>query len=132
MSFATILHSVNLFLAENLFYLLLGVLLINMLQRRQRKTTQKKRMATFYLGVLVLVWMIGSILIVHFELPDLLQLPLVGALVLVAWRFRDHTFPFRRTCAKCGSPLSGNRMLYHDSNLCESCEPGQEGAAGQA
>jgi len=135
MSFTELLRSVNLFLAENLFYLLLAVLLLNMLQRRQRKTTEKKRMATFYLGVMVLVWMIGSILIVHFKLPDLLQLPLVGALVLIAWWFRAYTFPFRRYCAKCAAPLSGKRMLYHDSNLCETCEPGepgQEGSPGQA
>ena len=132
MSFSEILHSVNLFLADNLFYLLLAVLLVNMLQRRQRKTTAKKRMATFYLAVLVLVWMIGTILIVHFELPDLLQLPLLGALLFVGWRFRERTFPVRRYCAKCGDPLSGKRMLYHDSNLCETCEPGEEGAPGQA
>ncbi|MBN1834231.1 MAG: hypothetical protein JW820_00200 [Spirochaetales bacterium] len=130
MSFSEILPRVNLFLAENLFYLLLAVLLVNMLQRRQRKTTEKKRMATFYLAVIVLAWMIGSILIVHFRLPDLLQLPLVGVLVLVAWRFRAYTFPFRRRCLKCGSPLSGTRMLFHDSNLCETCEPAEPGEPG--
>ena len=132
MSFPEILHGMNLFLAENLFYLLLAVLLINMLQRRQRKTTEKKRMATFYLGIIVLAWMVGSIVIVHFQLPDLLQLPLIGGLGLIAWRFRTHTFPFRRYCANCGDPLSGKRMLYHDSNLCETCEPGEEGSPGRA
>jgi 8-oxo-dGTP diphosphatase len=128
MSYTDTLHSINLFLAENLFYLLLGVLLINMLQRRQRRTTVRKRMATFYLSVLILSWMIGSILIVHFKLPDLLQVPLLGALIFVGWRFRAQTFPFRRYCAKCGAALSGKRLLYRDSNLCETCEPDEEGS----
>jgi 8-oxo-dGTP diphosphatase len=102
-----------------------------MLQRRQRKTTVHKRMATFYLSVLILAWMIGTILIVHFKLPDILQLPLLGALIFVGWRFRSHTFPFRRYCAKCGAALSGKRLLYHDSNLCETCEPDEEGSPSQ-
>jgi 8-oxo-dGTP diphosphatase len=129
MSFTVTFHRINLFLAENLFYLLLAVLLINMLQRRQRQTSARKRMATFYLSVLVLAWMIGTIVIVHFGLPDLLQLPLLAVLLYVGWRYRTHTFPFRRFCANCRQPLSGGRILYHDANLCESCEPGQEASS---
>ena len=104
MSLTSVLHNINLFLAENLFYALLGMLLLNMLQRRQRKRSARKRMATFYLSVLILAWMIGTILIVHFELPDLLQLPLLAVLIYVGWRYREHTFPFRRYCANCGQP----------------------------
>jgi len=131
MSFTNILHGINLFLAENLFYALLGVLLLNILQRRQRQTSARKRMATFYISVLILVWMIGTILIVHFNLPDMLQLPLLAVLIYIGWRYRTHTFPFRRYCANCGQALSGGRILHHDANLCETCEPDKQASSQQ-
>ena len=40
------LHSITLFLAKNVFYLLLAVLALNMFQRRYQQHAQKKRMAT--------------------------------------------------------------------------------------
>jgi len=126
------LTALNRFLADNLFYLLLGILLLNMLQRRERAASANKRLATFYLAVIVLAWMIGTILIVHFGLPDALQLLLIGALGFAAYHFRVQIWPFRRSCLKCGGPLSGKRILYHEANLCENCEVIPPGPGGSS
>jgi len=117
------LHTVNVFLAGNLFYLLLGVLALNMLQRRHQGQAQRKRFATLYLAVLALVLMAGTIVIVYFSLPDFLMLPLLAALLVVGYLNRAHVFPFRLRCGKCGGPLSFNRILLFDDNTCERCAP---------
>ena len=122
---ADFLHSVNTFIAERILYLLLAVLALNMLQRRYQKHAQKKRFATLYIGILILVFMVGTVLIVYFDLPDILVVPLLAALVLIGYRYRRQVFPFRLNCRLCGQRLSGKRILFFDSNTCEQCEQRQ-------
>jgi uncharacterized membrane protein len=116
------LDTVTTFVSQNILYLLLAVLVLNMLQRRYQKHAQKKRFATLYIAILILVLMVGTVLIVYLELPDILFLPLVAVLVLVGYRFREQVFPFRLNCRLCGEKLSGKRILFFDSNTCEKCE----------
>ena len=116
------LDTVTTFVSQNILYLLLAVLVLNMLQRRYQKHAQKKRFATLYIAILILVLMVGTVLIVYLELPDILFLPLVAVLVLVGYRFRKQVFPFRLNCRLCGEKLSGKRILFFDSNTCEKCE----------
>jgi hypothetical protein len=118
---AGFMHSIALFISKNIFYLLIAVLALNMFQRRYQKHAQKKRLATLYLGIFVLAFMIGTILIVYFTLPDILIVPLAAILVLFAYLKRRHVFPFRLYCLKCGERLSMKRILYFDSNTCERC-----------
>jgi hypothetical protein len=122
---AGFLHSVNTFVSEKILYLLIGVLVVNMLQRRYQEHGQKKRLATLYIGSLILVLMVGTVLILYLALPDILILPLAAALVLVGYRYRKHVFPFRLSCRMCGRTLEGKRILFFDSNTCEECEAGQ-------
>jgi len=122
------LHSVTLFLAKNLFYLLLAVLALNMFQRRYQMHAQKKRMATLYLGILILVFMVGTILIVNFNLPDLLILPLAAAVLLLGYVKRKHVLPFRLNCRRCGRRMSTKRILFFDANTCDTCAESTKGA----
>jgi 8-oxo-dGTP diphosphatase len=122
---AGFLHSVNTFISENILYLLIAVLVLNMLQRRYREHGQKKRLATLYIATLILVFMVGTVLVVYLALPDILTLPLAAALFLVGYRYRKHVFPFRLSCRKCGRTLAGKRVLFFDSNTCEDCEAGR-------
>lgn len=115
--------TVTKFVSERILYLLLAVLLLNMFQRRYQKHAQQKRFATLYVAVLILALMIGTVLIVYLDLPDVLFLPLLAGLVLVGYRFRKQVFPFRLNCRLCGERLSGKRILFYDSNTCEKCEP---------
>jgi hypothetical protein len=126
------LHTINAFLASNLLYVLLAVLLLNMLQRRHHRETEHKRFATLYLAVLVLVLMAGAIVIVYFRLPDLLLLPLLLALALIGYLNRRHVFPFRLSCRICGAKLGWDRILYFDDNTCAACTAAGTGtSAGQ-
>jgi uncharacterized membrane protein len=119
------LHALTTFVSEKILYLLLAVLVLNMLQRRYQQYVQKKRFATLYIGILILVLMVGTILIVYFNLPDILFIPLLALLILVGYRYRKQVFPFRLNCQSCGQRLSGKRILFFDSNTCEKCDSQQ-------
>ena len=120
------MHPITLFLQKNLFYLLLAVLALNLFQRRYQKLSEKKRYATLYLAMLVLAWMILVIVVVAFHWPEWLLVPMTLALAAVGVVFRRHTFPFRFRCARCGKQLEGKRIMFFDSNTCESCDPQSE------
>jgi len=120
------MHPITLFLQKNLFYLLLAVLALNLFQRRYQKLSERKRFATLYLAMLVLAWMILVIVVVAFGWPDWLLVPFTLALAGVGAIFHRHTFPFRLRCARCGQSLEAKRILFHDSNACERCDPSQE------
>jgi hypothetical protein len=127
------LHSITLFLSKNIFYLLLAVLALNMFQRRYHQYAQKKRMATLYLGILILVFMVGTILIVNFKLPEALILPLAAVVILLGYVKREHVLPFRLNCRQCGRRMSSKRILFFDANTCDACAgsaPGAESAKG--
>jgi 8-oxo-dGTP diphosphatase len=117
------MHPLTLFLQKNLFYLLLAVLALNLFQRRYQKTSQRKRLATLYLAILVLAWMVLVIVVVAFGWPDWLLIPFTLALAGVGAVFHRHTFPFRFRCARCGKQLEAKRIVFFDSNTCEACEP---------
>ena len=119
---ADFFRSVTTFISERIIYLLLAVLVLNMLQRRYQQHAPKKRLATLYIAMLILAFMIGTVLIVYFDLPNILVVPLLAALLLVGYRFRSRIFPFRLNCRRCGQRLSGKRILFFDSNTCEQCE----------
>ena len=120
------MHPITLFLNQNLFYLLLAVLALNLFQRRYQKSSERKRFATLYLAVLVLAWMILVILVAAFGWPDWLLIPFTLALAVIGVVFRRHTFPFRFRCVRCGKSLEAKRILFFDSNACESCDPPSE------
>jgi uncharacterized membrane protein len=117
-----ILGTVTTFVAEKSIYLLLAVLVLNMSQRRYQKHAQNKRLATLYIAILILVLMVGTTLIVYLDLPDIIFVLLLAALILVGYRFRKQIFPFRLNCRVCAQRLSGKRILFYDSNTCEKCE----------
>jgi multisubunit Na+/H+ antiporter MnhG subunit len=119
-------HQAALFLQKYLFYVLLAVLALNLFQRRYQKLAEKKRFATLYLAMLVLCWMILVIVLVQFSWPDWLLVPFTLAPVAVGVIFRRQVFPFRLRCARCGQSLEPKRILFHDSNACERCDPSQE------
>ncbi len=114
---------VTAFLGKYLYYLLLAILFLNVLQRRHMKTGEKKRLATLYLSVATLVLMGIALGINHFRLPDLLLIPALAAIGILAWVYRERVLPFRLSCRKCGTRLDFKRLAFHDSNLCATCDP---------
>jgi hypothetical protein len=116
------LDTVTTFVSDNIIYLLLAVLVVNMVQRRYQKYAQMKRLATLYIAILILALMVGTVLIVYLHLPNIVFLPLLAVLILTGYRFRKKVFPFRLNCKSCGERLSGKRILFYDSNTCEKCD----------
>ncbi len=110
------------FLARNLPYVLIAVLAVNLVQRRHQEETLKKRTATLYFAILVFLLMVSSILIRRFELPDPVLIPVALVIGLLAYLGREKLFLLRLHCRKCGRNLPLRRIVFFDSNLCESCD----------
>lgn len=99
---------------------------LHLSQRRFAAVVGKKRHATLFLtSVLIVIWIVAW-LFARAAVPDILLIP-VGALAagIVIWQRRVF-LPIRLRCARCGAPLPMKRILYHESNLCEPCEPEKE------
>jgi 8-oxo-dGTP diphosphatase len=115
-------------IAKITYFLFMGILLLNIAQKRSGKEGMGKRTATLYLGIATLIIYLGAGAILYAPrlfrtpLPDLLILPFMGIVLGVLYVYREKTFPFRRRCRKCGAPLSLNHIVMRDSNLCSLCE----------
>ncbi|MFQ3619858.1 MAG: hypothetical protein SNJ78_02825 [Spirochaetales bacterium] len=109
------------------YFLFLGILLLNLGQKRAGREGIQKRTATLYLGLAVFVIYLGSTAILHsprlfrLSLPDLLVLPFLLIVAFTVYLKRKKTFPFRKTCVQCGTPLTMNQIILVDSNLCTAC-----------
>ena len=59
----------------------------------------------------------------RYRVPDVYLTAVAALAVVVVIGLRRRMLPYRRTCLKCGKPLSLTRMFSWDSNKCEACEP---------
>ena len=110
-------------------YLLVPIVLVwvyHLSQRRYISAGEGKRNATLYLTIVLLaVWAL-SWLLAHFSLQDLYLIPIAFfTVVLLVWQ-RRLVFPYRLHCVRCGGLLSASRVLFFDSNACETCQPSSE------
>ncbi len=116
-------NSLSAVLSDNLYILILAILLLNLIQRRYQKYSQKKRMATLYFAILSLALMAVSLLIIHFNLSDLILAPLILGLGIIIYLARNRFLPFRLHCRKCSKRLPFKRIIFFDSNCCDDCDP---------
>ncbi len=115
------------FVADNFYWLFLGILVLNLTQRKHQKTAQKKRLATLYLAVAALVLYSAGQLVLNYEVGDIYLLLVLVIVVGVIMRFRDRVFPFTLRCVQSGKRLDMHSILYRDSNtLPEFDEPEPE------
>ncbi len=116
-------------------FLLIPIVLVwvwHLFQRRYHERGSRKRNATLYLTLVLLVVWALVYLVARFSGEDLYLVPIAFfAVVLLAWQ-RRAIFPYRLRCARCGVPLSIARILFYDSNECETCDPARrEGEIAQ-
>jgi hypothetical protein len=111
--------------------LLLKILLIPMValwafhlyQRRFKGAGVRKRIATLSLTVVIIAAWVAAWFFVRYGVGDVyLVLVAACAVGVVIWQ-RKRMLPYRARCARCAKPLTLQRMLSWDSNLCESCQP---------
>ena len=110
-------QAVAAFVAEHSYWLFLGLLLINLLQRPHLNLARKKRLATLYLAIAALVLFSIANLLVMYGGNDLHLAAGAAIVVGVIVRYRDHVFPFRLRCARSGKLLNWRTILYRDSNI---------------
>jgi hypothetical protein len=116
--------------------LLLKILLVpivalwafHLYQRRFKEAAVRKRIATLSLTVVLIAAWVAAWVFSRYGIGDTwLLLVAVLAVAVIIWQ-RKLMLPYRLSCIQCGKPLALTRMLSHDSNKCEACEPaGMEG-----
>lgn len=114
------------FLAEALYWVFIGLLLLNVVQRKHQKYAEKKRFATLYLALAAFALLLGAQAILTFGGRDLFLIPLAGAVLGTLWYFRERTFPFRVI-----SPVDGRRLTWHEI-LFQDNHGDERGATGSS
>ncbi|MCH3917568.1 MAG: 8-oxo-dGTP diphosphatase [Spirochaetia bacterium] len=107
-------------LSDNYLWILVAVLLVNLLQKRFPHS-YKKRLATIYIALLLLIYNVLIILIIVKKLNPYLAIPAAVLLVFVGFLFRKHVWPFKLHCTSCGKRLNMDQILGNDDNLCSEC-----------
>lgn len=111
------------FIADNFYYLFLGWLVLNLVQRRYRARGSKKRTATLYQAILIFIVYIGATIIREegFEVKWII-VPLIVVAAAIYF-FRDRILPYKRNCVNCDAKLNLNQIFLYDANLCVDCDP---------
>src|SRR5208337_4829503 len=80
-------------------------------QRRFRDAGTHKRIATLSLTMVIIGAWIGAWLFTRYGIADEWFIAVAAAAVAVVIWQRRLMLPFRRICARCGTPLSFTRMF---------------------
>lgn len=92
-------------------------------QRRFKEAGTRKRIATLSLTMILIVTWVAAWVFSRYGIGDIwLLFVAVLAVAVVIWQ-RKLMLPYRLLCVQCGKPLTLTRILSHDSNKCEACEP---------
>ncbi|MFW5786210.1 MAG: hypothetical protein ACOCYC_03115 [bacterium] len=105
------------FVANEFYWVFLGILLLNVFQRRHHQTAVKKRFATLYLGGAAFAVFLIANSVVQYGLPNYGLIVGVVAVITVLYIFRRHTFPFTLRCRRSGRRLDLHTILFRDSNI---------------
>jgi len=115
-----------------LLAVLVLVLGFNLTQRKHLAHGEKKRLASLKFAGLIFIPYLAATGIIKKSMPWAYIFPPIAVAFILCLVFRREIFIFKRRCASCGSLLGAKRSLYHDNNLCESCErAGTEQAGGE-
>jgi hypothetical protein len=119
--------AVSTLLQKILLIPMIALWLFHLYQRKFREAGTRKRIATLSLTMVIIGGWIAAWLFSRYSVADTWLIPVAAAAVIVVIWQRRLMLPFRRRCARCGSPLSLMRMFSLDSNTCEACEPAAQG-----
>ncbi len=108
-------------------FLLGGILLFNMTQRRHLEDGEKKRFASLFTAVIILVFYLGILAIKGNKLPPSFIYPVFAVCFLILLILRRRIFIFRRKCRECDSKYSIKQILYEDKPDCGKCIHSQKG-----
>jgi len=112
-------------ITNEMLWVIIAILALNLFQRKHQQRSQKKRVATITIASLVLLLNILFVVILQFKLPQWLAFPALLVPIAVGYLLRKRIAIFKRKCASCGTKLDMNSMLYFDDNLCPECHKEQ-------
>ncbi len=99
---------------------LIGILLLNLTQRKI-PNSHKKRTATLYLAAVLLLFELGAVTILTRGWSHYLAIPLALVCLLIIYLLRNRAWPFRLRCVSCNAKLDFNHVIGGDENLCRTC-----------
>jgi len=115
--------SISNLLQKVLLVPMVGLWAFHLYQRRFKEAGTRKRIATLSLTTVIIGAWAAAWVFARYGISDTYLLAVaVLAVAVVVWQ-RKLMLPYRLSCARCGTPLSITRILSHDSNKCEACEP---------
>jgi hypothetical protein len=106
-----------------LLVLIAAIWIYHLAQRRFAAEGERKRFATLIQTFVLIGLWVCCYVMRRLAIDDLLLLPLFSAAAAtILWK-KGSFFPYRSTCAQCGKCLSLQRILFYDSNMCDTCYP---------
>mgnify|MGYP006290860989 CR=1 FL=1 len=94
---------------ERVYWIFLGLMFLNLLQRRHQARVRKKRMATLLLGIALFALLVAAQSIHYFGGSDWMFYLAVAGFAAVVYAYRDKMLPFRLR-----SPVDGRLHTFHE------------------
>ena len=108
-------------ITEEIYWVIIGILALNMFQRKHHPRSAKKRSATLIIASLILLFNVLLVLIIQFKLSEWLGILAAIVPIVVGYAVRKRLLLFRVTCPSCGVKSTLNTVFYYDDNLCDAC-----------
>ncbi len=106
---------------EKIFdFLMLGIIVLNLAQRKLPHT-DKKRRATLIQAAYLLVFYILLVVSDYYHAPSYVEWILLALFVIPPIIWRRVFFPFKARCTSCSKKLKFSEALGCDESLCTSC-----------
>jgi len=116
------IYPISYFLFKYLPLVILGLLIFNLIHKKFQAGWGKKRFASFYFAIVVIILFGISLLIMRFKLSDILILPVLLGTGIILYLKKQIFFPYKFKCLNCKAKLPMQRIVFRDSNLCIKCE----------
>jgi len=108
-------------ISDEYLWLLVGILMVNLYQRRSPFNVDKKRLSTVYIACLAFLFEIFLILILAKSLPTWLIFPSLAIVILLGYILREKVWPYKLYCSKCGKRMNFTEIINIDENTCTDC-----------
>ncbi len=107
---------VTAWVAERIYWIFLGLMFLNVLQRKYQKQASRKRMATLRLGIALFFLFVVAQSINHFGGTDVLFYLALVAFVAVVYAYRESMVPFRLKSAVDRRWLNFHEIFFDDEH----------------
>jgi len=108
-------------ISDEYLWVLVGILMVNLYQRRSPFEVNDKRLSTVFLACLAFLYEIFIIIILSQSLPTWLAIPTLAIVILLGYILRAKVWPFKLHCTKCGKRMTFTEIINIDENTCTEC-----------